>query len=178
MRRLSWPGRKVRASRISLWAAILLTTVALAAATAPLPANAVVGHQLCETYGSHYCVATGAVDNGILAYEGIPGRDLFTNQLSGTFHGFNIFQLVFSADNTQCLAGRDGGSSVEIENCGSTGTVWAMDLSSGHIRFINRYLSSCNGCSLDYLAGSNDGGFYYVALLGGSAFYNFDWGAS
>ena len=92
---------------------------------------------------------------------------------SGTFEGHDKYKLRFNADHSLCV----GGSTLEsviVEDCSSTGTVWAKD----GTRWINvAETVSFGGGSDVYIAGYDRSGYsYQFKYLGQTGFhYQFAW---
>jgi len=139
--------------------AIVLATLAISVAvvtTAP-SASATVG-KLCEFYGN-YCLGSVNTDLYTAVVARAPGRTISSEQLSGDFLGYHIYELHFSGDYSHCVGMKDDLSYVNIKPCsGGIGTVWArVPQSDGKSLWINRYATQQQGIGgyVQYLTGKN-----------------------
>lgn len=161
----------VTANRIIAMLALAASALILAA---PSPADAATSGRLCETNDS-YCMGADSLQFNVPVTEKSlsSARYLTAVLQSGTFEGHDKYKLRFNADHSLCV----GGSTLEsviVEDCSSTGTVWAKD----GTRWINvAETVSFGGGSDVYIAGYDRSGYsYQFKYLGQTGFhYQFAW---
>jgi len=134
--------RLLRCKAVTIIAAIVSLTASLAVGSVATAVPALASVQICNVAGNHYCIGDpNGVNNGDPVVLEPVGRDITRVDTFLQYETFEVYQLQFVANTSQCVGVQNSTKWVTVRDCSggqNSNTYWGRAVQGdGSVKWVS-----------------------------------------